>query len=276
MKAYLGIDVGSISTKLALLSPDSELIDSVYLHTEGRPKEAVKKALAILHERLPADIQIEGTGVTGSARKLIGEMLGADLIKNEIICQGIASIHLLKDVQTVIEIGGQDSKLIIIRDGIVTDFAMNTICSAGTGAFLDYQAKRLGIKMDDFGNIALQSKTRVDIAGRCTVFSESDMIHKAQAGAKTEDILAGLCRTIAKNFLSNLARSKQLLSPIMFQGGVAANTGVKKAFEEELECPLIVPPHHKLTGALGCALLIKERLQQSVGEKTCNPTPQLL
>ena len=258
MKALLGIDVGSISTKLAVLDDELNVRETLYLRTRGQPAEVVKEALATLLTRLPQEIKIAGTGVTGSGRKLIAKIVDADTVKNEIIAQGIAAISLIKDVKTVVEIGGQDSKLIIIRDGVITDFAMNTICAAGTGSFLDHQAERLGIKIEDFGFLALKSKTKVNIAGRCTVFAESDMICKAQTGTNREDILAGLCRAIVRNYLSNLVKGKNLLAPIVFLGGVAYTLGIKKAFEKELGLSIIVPAYHNVSGAIGAAILAKE------------------
>jgi predicted CoA-substrate-specific enzyme activase len=138
---------------------------------------------------------------------------------------------LFPDVQTVVEIGGQDSKIIILRDGIVTDFAMNTVCAAGTGSFLDHQAERLNIPIEEFGNIALKSKSPVRIAGRCSVFAESDMIHKQQMGHPTSDIVAGLCDALVRNYLNNVGKGKDIMSPVLFQGGVAANAGIKAALE---------------------------------------------
>jgi predicted CoA-substrate-specific enzyme activase len=166
-------------------------------------------------------------------------------------------------VRTVIEIGGQDSKVIIMRDGIVTDFAMNTVCAAGTGSFLDQQANRLNIPIEAFGEMALLSKTPVRIAGRCTVFAESDMIHKQQMGHRVEDILYGLCQALARNFLNNLCLGKEVLAPVVFQGGVAANAGMVRAFEETLGTNVIVPPYHDVMGAIGVALLTMERYRSS-------------
>jgi len=188
-------------------------------------------------------------------------MIGADLIKNEITAHAVGAAHYCSDVQTVIEIGGQDSKVIIIRDGIVTDFAMNTVCAAGTGSFLDQQAYRLNIPIEKFGELALKSETPVRIAGRCTVFAESDMIHKQQMGHSVEDILYGLCQALARNFLNNLCLGKETLSPVVFQGGVAANQGMVRAFEEILDVEVIVPSHYDTIGAIGVALLAMERYQ---------------
>jgi len=173
----------------------------------------------------------------------------------------VGALHYVPDVQTVIEIGGQDSKVIMLRDGIVTDFAMNTVCAAGTGSFLDQQAYRLRIPIEEFGSLALHSKTQVRIAGRCTVFAESDMIHKQQMGHRVEDILYGLCEALARNYLNNLCLGKEILGPVVFQGGVAANAGMVRAFEEALNTPVTVPPHYDVMGAIGVALLAHEYVE---------------
>jgi predicted CoA-substrate-specific enzyme activase len=161
-------------------------------------------------------------------------------------------------VQTIIEIGGQDSKIIVLRDSVAVDFGMNTVCAAGTGAFLDQQAARLSIDIASVGAMALQSKTPVRIAGRCTVFAESDMIHKQQMGHRVEDILYGLCQAMARNYLNNVGLGKQVRELIVFQGGVAFNQGMIRAFEEALNMPVHVPPHHEVMGAIGAAMLARE------------------
>jgi len=183
---------------------------------------------------------------------------GADTIKNEITAHAVGALHFVPDVQTIVEIGGQDSKIIILRDGVVTDFGMNTVCAAGTGSFLDHQALRLNISIEEFGPLALQSKTPVRIAGRCTVFAESDMVHKQQVGHSKEDILYGLCDALVRNYLNNVALGKETLPPVVFQGGVAFNMGIRRVLEEVLKTPIIVPPHHECMGAIGAALLAKE------------------
>ena len=187
-------------------------------------------------------------GTTGSGRFITGILAGADVIKNEITAHALAAIHCDPQVQTVLEIGGQDSKGIIIRNGTVVDFDMNTVCAAGTGSFLDQQAFRLGIPIEEFGPLALQSKRPTKIAGRCTVFAESDMIHKQQMGHTREDIVAGLCQALVRNYLNNLFKGKEIREPVLFQGGVAANQGMARAFEEALQCPILVPPHLKSWG----------------------------
>ncbi len=259
MNGYLGIDVGSVSTNLVVLSENLEVISWIYNRTQGKPIEAVQKSLVELKELLPSDIKISGVGATGSARYLTGIVVGADIIKNEITAHAVAASHLVPDVKTVLEIGGQDSKIILMQDGIVLDFAMNTVCAAGTGSFLDHQASRLSIPIEEFGRHALQSQSPAHIAGRCTVFAESDMIHKQQVGTKLEDIIYGLCQSLVRNYLNNLAKGKDLDGPVIFQGGVAANQGIRKAFEEALEQEITVPKYHHVMGAIGAAVLAQKQ-----------------
>jgi predicted CoA-substrate-specific enzyme activase len=258
VKTYLGTDVGSVTTKLALLGERDQLIASTYLRTQGKPISIIQKGLEDIRKQMPPQAEICGVATTGSARYLAGVILGADLIKNEITSHAVAAMHYIPEVQTVVEIGGQDSKIILIRDGVVVDFGMNTVCAAGTGSFLEHQASRLNIEIEEFGGQALKSKSPVRIAGRCTVFAESDMIHKQQIGHKTEDIVYGLCQALVRNYLNNVALGKEILPQVVFQGGVAFNQGIIKALEETLDIKVLVPPHHELMGAIGAALLLHE------------------
>lgn len=260
MEVYLGIDVGSVTSKFALLDPRDNLINSLYLRTEGKPIISVQQGLKQLKEEMPPGGKICGVGTTGSARYLTGVIVGADLVKNEITSQAVAALHYVPQAQTIIEIGGQDSKIILLRDGIVTDFAMNTVCAAGTGSFLDHQALRLNMSIEDFGRRALHSKNPVRIAARCTVFAESDMVHKQQLGYPAEDILYGLCQALVRNYLNNLGLGKEILPPVVFQGGVAFNQGIVQAFKESLDTEIIVPPHHEVMGAIGAAMLVHEEM----------------
>ena len=258
-KCYLGIDIGSISTKGAIIDKDNNIIASEYLYTEGNPVKAVKKLVLSLKNKLDRDnYKVVSVGTTGSARKLIGTILNASVVKNEITAHAIGTTSIYKDVRTIFEIGGQDSKIIILDNGIVTDYAMNTLCAAGTGSFLSSQAKRLGIDVEDFGKIALTSKNPTSIAARCTVFAESDLVHKAQIGHRKEDIIAGLCKAVATNYLNNVGKGKRILPPIVFQGGVSKNIGVIKAFEDITKEHIIVDKNSHLMGALGVAILAKE------------------
>lgn len=254
MQCCLGIDVGSVSTNLVLLDDKKRLVKKLYLSTAGNPIKAIKKGLGILQQEFK-DLDIFAVGTTGSGRHLASILVGADIVKNEITAHAAAALEYYPQAQTILEIGGQDSKIIVIRNKTVVDFAMNTVCAAGTGSFLDRQAQRLGIPIDKFGEIALKSKNPTRIAGRCAVFAESDMIHKQQMGHATEDILRGLCEALVRNFLSNVAKGKEIRPLILFQGGVAANTGIRKAFEEQLQCKIHVPENHDVMGAVGAAIL---------------------
>lgn len=265
MEAYLGIDVGSVTTKFAVLDEKDELVTSLYTRTLGRPIDVIQESMQKILARLPADVVIKGVGTTGSARYLAGVVVGADVVKNEVTAHAVGASHYIPDVQTIIEIGGQDSKMIILRDGIVTDFGMNTVCAAGTGSFLDQQASRLNIEIEDFGPLALKSKSAVRIAGRCTVFAESDMIHKQQMGYGVQDILYGLCEALTRNYLNNIGLGKEILPPVAFQGGVASNVGIVRAFEESLKTEIVVPPHHQVMGAIGVALLSHEKSMDNGG-----------
>ncbi len=258
LKGYLGIDVGSVSTNIVFLNEGGLIRESIYLRTQGRPVNTVQKGLKELKDRLPSNVKVRGAGTTGSGRNLAGIVVGADAIKNEITAHAVAASILVPGVQTILEIGGQDSKIIILRNGVVSDFAMNTVCAAGTGSFLDQQAARLDIAIEKFGEIALQSSTAVRIAGRCAVFAESDMIHKQQMGCSLPDILAGLCGALVRNYLNNVGKGKEILAPVVFQGGVAANAGMVKAFEKELKLAVQVPPYFDVMGAVGAALLARE------------------
>ncbi|OAT86452.1 acyl-CoA dehydratase activase [Desulfotomaculum copahuensis] len=260
MKGYLGIDVGSVSTNLVFVDENGGVREAVYLRTRGRPIETIQAGLREVAGRLPAKTAVRGVGCTGSGRHLAGVIAGADVVKNEITSHATAACALAPGVRTVLEIGGQDSKIIIIRDGVVADFAMNTVCAAGTGSFLDQQAARLNIPIEDFGPTALESGAPVRIAGRCAVFAESDMIHKQQMGYGLPDILAGLCEALVRNYLNNVGKGKEILSPVVFQGGVAANVGMKRAFEQALGLTVQIPPHYGVMGAVGAALLAREKM----------------
>lgn len=258
MKAFLGIDTGSISTKGVVIDEQRNIIARSYLWTEGNPTVAARKVADELHEQLQEggyDVKVMAVGTTGSARRLVGAILGATVVKNEITAHAVGTTHLHPDVRTILEIGGQDSKIICIDGGIATDYAMNTLCAAGTGSFLSSQAHRLGVAVEEFGDIALTSQHPASIAARCTVFAESDLVHKIQVGYPREDIIAGLCKAVAVNYLNNVGKGKKIAAPVVFQGGVSKNVGVVKAFEDALGMNVLVDPDGHLMGAYGAALL---------------------
>ena len=263
-KTYLGIDVGSVSCNVVAMAESGQLLAKTYIRTFGDPIGAIKKGLLEIKDKI-GNIEVAGVGTTGSGRVLAAVLVGADVVKNEITAHAVAAAQQVPGVKTVLEIGGQDSKIIILDgQGSVLDFAMNTVCAAGTGSFLDQQCGRLGLKIEEFGDLALQSTNRVNIAGRCTVFAESDMIHKQQIGAKREDIIRGLCEALVRNYLNNVGKGKKILEPVIFQGGVAANKGIVAEFEKVLGQKIIVPENFDVMGALGAAILAREaRLAQT-------------
>ncbi|MFX1258764.1 MAG: acyl-CoA dehydratase activase, partial [Promethearchaeota archaeon] len=261
--AFLGIDVGSVTLKFVLIDTDGNVLTNVFLRNKGSPIDSVKEGMAELREQIESseqlqEYEIRACGTTGSARYLTKAVVGGDLAKTEIIAHAVGAQSEYPDVRTILEIGGQDSKIILLRDGIIIDFAMNSVCAAGTGSFLDHQASRLGIPIEDFGDYAVKSKNPVSIAGRCTVFAESDMIHKQNAGYSREDIIAGLCDSLVRNYLNNLTKGKDLKEPVVFQGGVSFNKGIIQAFERHLGCKVVVPKYNVLMGALGMAILVRD------------------
>lgn len=259
---YLGIDIGSVSTNIVALNEDKKVLSQSYIRTQGKPIQAIQEGIKTTKKDL-GEVNILGVGTTGSGRHLGGMIVGADSVKNEITAHGVAALEFVPDARTIIEIGGQDSKLILLKDGIIYDFAMNTVCAAGTGSFLDRQAERLNIPIQKFGEIALKSKTNIRIAGRCAVFAESDMIHKQQLGHNEEDIVNGLCEALARNFINNLGKGKDIKPPVVFQGGVSLNIGIKKAFERLLGCSIHVPENSHVMGAIGAAILAKEEVERN-------------
>ena len=267
MDVYLGIDVGSVSTNLVVLNDAAEVLHEIYVRTEGRPIEVVAAGLQTIAAALGDRIRIRGVGTTGSGRELIGELVGADTVTDEITAHKTGAMYvsqtlLGEEVDTIFEIGGQDSKFIAIEDGVVVDFAMNEACAAGTGSFLEEQAERLGISIkDEFAALAFQSRHPVRLGERCTVFMEQDVNARQQRGASREDLVAGLAYSVALNYLNRVVRGRRIGCAIYFQGGTAYNDAVAAAFAGILGKRIIVPPHNGVIGAIGMALLAKEKVQ---------------
>lgn len=256
--AFLGIDVGSISTKGVIIDEDNRILASEYIWTEGDPIAAVQKLVSLLEKQFDRTrYEITASGTTGSARRLAGTVIGASIVKNEITAHAVGTTAFYPDVRTILEIGGQDSKIILLENGIAVDYAMNTLCAAGTGAFLSSQARRLGVEVEDMGDIALTSQHPTQIAARCTVFAESDLVHKIQMGHEKRDIIAGLCSAVAANYLNNVGKGKKIASPVVFQGGVSKNRGVAEAFRRQLNTDIIVDENGHLMGAIGAAILAR-------------------
>jgi len=265
---YLGIDVGSVSTNLVVADDAGEVIYTIYTKTDARPVEVVNKGLAEIRERIGDRIRVRGVGTTGSGRELIGELCGADLVTDEITAHKTGANHIAakigRQVDTIFEIGGQDSKFISLQDGIVVDFAMNEACAAGTGSFLEEQAEKLGINIiGEFAELALSSAAPIRLGERCTVFMERDVMGYQQRGAAKADLVAGLCYSIAYNYLNRVVGDRAIGETIFFQGGTAYNDAVAAAFSKILGKEIIVPPHNGVMGAIGMALLVRERMQRT-------------
>src|SRR5664279_1745095 len=258
-KFYLGLDIGSVSLNTVIIDENNNILEEYYDYVHGRPFNVLKDRLSSVLEKHSADTLI-GISVTGTGGKLATELIGGVFV-NEIIAQATSTGVLYPEARTVIEIGGEDSKLIILEENPenghsrLVDFEMNSICAAGTGSFLDQQARRIGVPIEnEFGAMAVKSVDPPRIAGRCSVFAKSDMIHHQQIATPLHDIIAGLCFALARNFRSNVARSKEIIKPVVFSGGVAANIGMVRAFRETLNLidgELIIPPHHSAMGAIG-------------------------
>ena len=253
----LGIDIGSTSTDLVLVGPEGELMDFQYLRTAGDPEGAVRKGLASIRERFGA-VRFTAVGVTGSGRERVGKRIGADVVRDEITAQAKGAAHWVPEVDTVFEIGGQDSKYISIQNGEVVDFQMNKICAAGTGSFVEEQAVRMGIPLAEFGPLALSSEHPASLGERCTVFIETAIASASAEGISRADIAAGLCHSIVQNYLHKVVGSKPVGQHIVLQGGVDYNPGIVAAFQSAYGDRIQVSPIFSISGAYGAALLAQE------------------
>jgi predicted CoA-substrate-specific enzyme activase len=263
--AYMGVDVGSVSTNVVVIDDRGNMIKEIYTQTEGRPIEVVDRCLKEIAAEISDRISIKGVGTTGSGRELIGELIGADTINDEITAhktgaEFIARTMLNDQPDTIFEVGGQDSKFISLEKGVVVDFAMNEACAAGTGSFLEERAQELDISIkDEFANLALSSRTPVKLGERCTVFMQQDVAAYQQRGASKEDLTAGLAYSIVYNYLNRVVRGRKIGNVIFFQGGTAYNDSIASAFAKVLDKKIIVPPYNGVIGAIGAALLASEK-----------------
>jgi predicted CoA-substrate-specific enzyme activase len=262
MEGYLGVDVGSVSTNLAFVDSEGNVITGVYLPTRGKPLEVLKDAYEELVAKCPDRLRILGVGTTGSGRYLAGKFLESDVIHNEITCQLVGTKHYFPDADTIFEIGGQDSKYIQVKDGSIHDFTMNKICSAGTGAFLEEQAAHLGIDVqDEFSIQASLSQKPCDLGSQCTVFMDTELVNALSQGMTLPDITAGLAYSIARNYLEKVVSDRSTGKNIVFQGGVASNPAVVRAFSLLLNRPIQVHPYNRISGAIGAALIAKNAVE---------------
>jgi len=261
---YLGLDIGSVSTNVVAVDADGVVLKQIYLRTAGRPVEAVGRGLAELEAEFGGRLKIRGVGATGSGRELIAELAGADVVKDEITAHKTGAMHVCEllchdPVDAIFEIGGQDAKFIALEHGVVTDFAMNEACAAGTGSFLEEQAEKLNIRIDgEFARLALSSAAPARLGERCTVFMERELSTWLQAGESIPNLVAGLAYSIALNYLNRVVRGRHIGRVVYFLGGTAYNDAVAAAFASLLGRPVIVPPYHSVMGAVGMALIARE------------------
>jgi predicted CoA-substrate-specific enzyme activase len=281
LEGWLGIDLGSVSTDFVVLGRDGAVVSSIYLPTRGRPVDVLREGLEILRERFRHGLTILGCGATGSGRHLAARLLGADVVKNEITCQMLGTRHFIPGVESIVEIGGQDSKFIAVRDAGIADFVMNKICAAGTGSFLEEQAHELGIDIySEFAPLAFTSEAPLDLGSRCTVFMETEVVNAVRHGIPAGEICAGLSYAIVKNYLNKVVGNRPLGNTIVFQGGVASNDAVVAAFEKIIGAPVHVHPYNRVSGAIGAALAARDEAKEGQSKqshfKGLDPGPQPL
>lgn len=257
--AYLGIDIGSVSTNVVVTDKKKHLLVKSYLPTAGKPIKAVQDGLREVKRKIEGKVRIKGVGVTGSGRYMIGAFVGADVIRNEITAQARGALNVDPEVDTIFEIGGQDSKFISLEKGTIIDFTMNKACAAGTGSFLEEQAEELGINIkNEFEQIALSSDSPADLGDRCTVFMESALFEHLQRGFPIPNLVGGLAYSVAHNYLNKVVENRKIGDNIFFQGGTACNKSVLAALENILGKRITVPPHNEVLGAIGAAIVAGE------------------
>jgi predicted CoA-substrate-specific enzyme activase len=263
VKSYLGVDIGSTTTKYALIDEEGNIIHKCYVPTQGRPIEVTQRLLKALDKEMGKRIQLTAIATTGSGRNVVGDFLSADLIIDEITAHAGGAVEFDPDIDTIFEIGGQDSKYIHIERTHPIDFDMNKVCAAGTGSFLHELANKMKINIvGEFQKIALSARNPVHLAERCTVFMESDLASCAQKGAKREDLIAGLCYAIVYNYLNRVVEKRYIGKRVMFLGGPSLNRGIVAAFEKILGQPLIVPKHREVMGAYGAAIAVRDMFKR--------------
>ncbi|MGB2824644.1 MAG: acyl-CoA dehydratase activase [Phycisphaerae bacterium] len=265
--AYLGVDVGSVSTNVVVIDEDGRVVHEIYTETQGRPIEVVSDALGQIDREWGDRLNVRGAGTTGSGRELIGELIGADTINDEITAHKTGATYVGQRLlggrvpDTIFEIGGQDSKYIRLQDGIVVDFTMNDACAAGTGSFLEERAEELDIAIrGEFAELALSSEAPIRLGERCTVFMERDVNSYLHRGARKEDLVAGLAYSVVYNYINRVVRGREIGECIFFQGGTAYNDSVAAAFASVCGKEIIVPPHNGVIGAIGAALLARDKM----------------
>ena len=259
MPLVAGIDVGSVTAKTVLLDGNAQVLATVVVHQGMVNKEAAARCFQeALRQARREDQHPDRVVATGYGRHLVDF---ADQAITEITCHAKGVHALLPQVRTVIDVGGQDSKVIALDEegGIIT-FRMNDKCAAGTGRFLEVMAQALGVPLEEMGELALQSRNPAQVSSTCTVFAESEMVSLSARGYPRVDIIAGMHQALGRRLVS-MVRAVGLRPPVAMVGGVAKNVGVVRALEGMLGTPLQVPPEPQIVGALGAALFALQQVQ---------------
>ncbi|PKL17601.1 MAG: CoA activase, partial [Spirochaetae bacterium HGW-Spirochaetae-5] len=254
IQVYLGIDIGSTSTKAAIVDSDGEVVAGLYTRTAGRPVEAVQSIFEAVDD-ISCNFEFAGVGTTGSGRKFIGKIIGADYAIDEITAHARAAYMLDPEVDTIIEIGGQDAKFTTLKNGMVTFSIMNNVCAAGTGSFIEEQAGKLSCPLSEYAGRAAGLPAPLS-SDRCTVFMERDLNHYLSENYTTDEVLASVLHSVRDNYLTKVAIEKNIGDKIFFQGATAKNIALVAAFEQRLGKPIMVSKFCHLTGALGSALTL--------------------
>jgi predicted CoA-substrate-specific enzyme activase len=259
LEAYLGVDIGSTTTKYALIGDNGQILHKCYVATQGKPIEVTQRLLRTLQDEVGQKIRLMAIATTGSGRNVVGDFLSADLFIDEITAHARGAVEIDPEVDTIFEIGGQDSKYIMIDNTYPLDFDMNKVCAAGTGSFLHELANKMKINIvGEFQEIALSSSSPIHLAERCTVFMESDLVSYLQKGGERQDLIAGLCYAIVFNYLNRVVEKRRIGKRVMFLGGPSLNKGIVAAFEKVLKREVLVPRHREVMGAFGAALSVME------------------
>jgi len=259
-EVYLGMDIGSTSTKAVLINNQNVVLIGLYTQTAGQPVTAVQalfEAIDNISQKHSCEFIFEGVGATGSGRKFIGRIINADLIIDEITAHARAAYELNNEADTIIEIGGQDAKFTTMQNGMVTSSVMNNVCAAGTGSFIEEQAVKLGVSLSDYAGRAINTPSPVS-SDRCTVFMERDINNHLTEGYTVDEVLASVLHSVCENYLAKVAVEASIGQSVCFQGATARNQALVAAFEHRLNKPIFVSQFCHLTGALGSALILAE------------------
>ena len=259
----LGLDIGSTTVKGAFITSNKTLIDSFYIRSEGRAREKLLSEIERIKQKHNSLLNIKVVGITGSGRYSFSPLFKAAVIHDEITAQAKGATFLNKEIDTIFEIGGQDSKFISLENGSVKEFEMNRICASGTGAFLDEVAERLNLTLDEFIEVAFTSKSPLDIGERCTVFMTRRICELLSLGKNKEDIASAAIYSVINNYLDKVVMEHKVGDHILLSGGICYNRALVSLFLKRYPT-LKVNKYFPISGAIGAALLAEEKVNEKV------------